>query len=147
MSIVFSSPGGGLNTTTWTPVLSGSSTAGTQTYTQQVGRYATVGNMAFGSFAISISALDGAAAGNGIITGFPLVAANFSSMSFPLYLANMAGITLTATYTQITARISGGASTINLLQSGPVANANAVIPITGFANASSITGSFMILLA
>jgi len=54
----------------WTPTLSGSSTAGTFTYTTQNGSYVRAGNLVVINFAISWSAI-GTAAGNIVVNGLP----------------------------------------------------------------------------
>lgn len=55
---------------TWTPVVEGSTTAGTGTYTQQLGRYTKIGDMLFFDFNIVWSAHTGT--GNTLIKGLPL---------------------------------------------------------------------------
>jgi hypothetical protein len=55
---------------TWTPVVEGSTSAGTGTYTEQLGRYTKIGNMLFFDFIIFWSAHTGT--GNTLITGLPV---------------------------------------------------------------------------
>ena len=59
---------------TWTPVVAGSTSAGTATYAIQNGRYTKVGRQVFIEFFISWSA--GTGTGNMRITGLPFTAAN-----------------------------------------------------------------------
>lgn len=55
----------------WTPVIAGSSTPGTNTYSLQLGRYTVTGNILYFYGKIVMTALDGALAGNILITGLP----------------------------------------------------------------------------
>lgn len=63
---------------TWTPVLAGSSTAGSHTYSVQSGRYTKIGNFVAAHFYIQISSKDGTMAGDIRITGLPFTAVNDS---------------------------------------------------------------------
>ena len=54
----------------WTPTLSGSSTAGTFTYTVQNGSYVRAGNLVVVNFAVTWTAI-GTAAGNIVVNGLP----------------------------------------------------------------------------
>lgn len=61
---------------TWTPFIYGSTTAGTNTYTLQIGRYRRIGGMNFATARISLSAKDAAMAGDVRIGGLPYTVAN-----------------------------------------------------------------------
>lgn len=69
--------------TTFTPVLSGTGTAGTPTYTRQIGYYTQIGNFVWININISWSAAGGAT-GNWQITGLPLTSKNTTGLFWPL---------------------------------------------------------------
>lgn len=71
--------GGVVVTGTWTPVLAGSSTPGTQTYDVQVGRYVRIGNLVMATFNITIDTKDVATAGDMLLTGLPFASANVTN--------------------------------------------------------------------
>ena len=56
---------------TWTPVLYGTTTAGTQTYTWQRGTYTKIGNRVIADFTILIGTKDATTAGQLEISGLP----------------------------------------------------------------------------
>lgn len=62
----------------WTPVIKGLSTSGTQTYTTQVGRFQRKGNLVWAMANIAMSALDGATNGFIVIDGLPFTSKNTS---------------------------------------------------------------------
>jgi hypothetical protein len=64
---------------TWTPVIEGSSTAGTGTYSTQVGRYTKVGNTVVAHLFLDWSAHTGS--GNLRIAGLPFTPANVSALA------------------------------------------------------------------
>lgn len=115
---------------TWTPVIAGSTTAGTQTYTIQEGTYARVGNTVTIWAAVKLATIDAGIAGNVSITGLPFVARTVASASFPVVFCNVGLVALTASYTWLTGRILTGASTINVQQAGS-GQANADVPVSG----------------
>lgn len=87
-------------TGTWTPTLIGDSTAGTQTYNTQVGRYVRIGSLVVARFYVRLFTI-GTAAGNTLIGGLPFTAqnnANDYSASVIAYWAALgtAYVTLTA---------------------------------------------------
>ncbi len=55
--------------TSWTPTVTGSGTAGTTTYTVQVGTYTRIGNIVFANLSVNYSAATGT--GNMVIGGLP----------------------------------------------------------------------------
>jgi len=59
---------------TWTPTIYGSSTAGSPTYSQQIGRYTKIGNKVIAAARIDISAIGGMT-GNVTFGGLPFTAA------------------------------------------------------------------------
>jgi hypothetical protein len=61
---------------TFTPAVTGSSTAGAQTYSIQSGRYTQIGRVVFYEIMIRMTAKDGTTAGNISITGLPFTSAS-----------------------------------------------------------------------
>ena len=86
---------------TWTPVLRGSTTAGTNTYTVQYGRYTRVGRIVYISGRIAISgAVDATMAGTMQIAGLPFTVANQNGADGIVSVGEMSNANLTAS-TQI----------------------------------------------
>lgn len=70
---------------TWTPVIAGSTTAGSHTYVTQTGTWVKHGNLVFITGDVQITAYDGTMAGNLQITGLPEAAEpDTSGVSFGL---------------------------------------------------------------
>jgi hypothetical protein len=76
--------------TSFTPVIEGSSTAGTGTYSVQVGRYMRIGSMVHASLRLTWSAHTGT--GNMVINGLPVAMVNVSGLysSAAIYFNNIA---------------------------------------------------------
>jgi hypothetical protein len=74
----------------WTPVLEGSSVAGINTYTSQVGRYTKINARVFFDARVSLSAKDTAMAGGLRIAGLPYPTANIGNyrVSFTIGILN-----------------------------------------------------------
>jgi hypothetical protein len=124
---------------TWTPVLAGSTTPGTQTYTWQKGTYTKIGNRVFGQCEIIINVKDAATAGSLRITGLPF--ASNSNGGIPQGCCAVgSSLTLTALYYYISGTVENGASYINLRQHGSAALLT--VPDTNFANGTQIVVSF-----
>ena len=117
----------------WTPTVRGSTTAGTQTYTTQVGRYVRIGNSVTAHARVTMSAKDGATAGDVQIAGLPFTARNVSGLTPTCALGSIASLTLTAGYFEFLAFVNTNATTISLNQikdnntnlAVPAANLNA----------------------
>jgi hypothetical protein len=60
-------------TGTWTPVLEGTTVAGTHTYANQGGTYVRIGNLVWATGIVALSAFDPTTSGNMLITGLPFV--------------------------------------------------------------------------
>lgn len=105
----------------WTPVLAGSTIAGTFTYdaTNTGGGYTRIGNRVLINGRIRITAIAVAPTGNLMITGLP-IAATASAFNFPggVSLPEWRGITLTAGETMLGGRILSSVSQIELMESG-----------------------------
>jgi hypothetical protein len=131
---------------TWTPVLAGSTTPGSNTYAATtVGSYSRRGNQVQVFFAIDITTVDAAMAGNLNITGLPFTSESqanqdgfaavslFSGFTMPGY-TQMGGL-IGPTDTKIQLRKSGSASAGGALVKGDIAGATCTI--YGFASYST----------
>lgn len=98
-----------------TLAIAGSSTAGTQTYSQQTAQWVRSGRSVTVSFALTLSALDVATAGNIRITGLPVAC---GSVQAGVALSGGGNINLTAGYTQIIGRVTSGQTYIDLFECG-----------------------------
>ena len=78
---------------TWTPVVVGTSSAGTVSYSQQVGRYTKIGNRVFFQFTVVYSG--GTGTGNLRVTGLPFTNVSGTGLSSTPSMA-IQNITLTA---------------------------------------------------
>jgi hypothetical protein len=90
---------------TFTPTIFGSSTAGTTTYTSQVGRYTKIGNRVFYSISVGWSAQDGS--GNLRVGGLPFTSANVTGSNFQTVAAS--NLTFSG---QLTAEVANNGTTI-----------------------------------
>jgi hypothetical protein len=88
---------GGLSGT-WTPVVTGSLTPGTLTYTT-IARYVRLGPMAFCGFTVVFSAIAVAATGDLQITGMPFTARNLTGYQQSGVLSQWNNLDYTAGYT------------------------------------------------
>lgn len=125
----------------WTPTLTGSSTAGTPTYTAQVGSYERNGRQVTARFRIVTSALGGSPAGNMRIGGLPFAAANVASDQGQCYISQITGVTLSAGYTMIAGVVVENTSVILLSQSGSASTNATLNAATAFAAATLIAGA------
>ena len=102
----------------WTPVLAGQTTAGTQTYSTQTGVYVAIGNLVYVSFLIALTAFDATTAGNVNVTGLPF-AVTSANPTFQ-YIANcyFAGVANTAGYTQFVGTLGAGNTRCSLVEIG-----------------------------
>lgn len=106
---------------TWTPVLEGSGTAGSFTYTVQAGTYTRVGDVVFFRLRVQISAITVAPTGNLQISGLPLTSVTIgggAGVSGGGACTIWQGITLPANYTQLMARVVSGMTVVNLTRGG-----------------------------
>lgn len=100
----------------FTPILLGSTIAGTFTYTTQNGNYMQIGGTVFVTAHISISAIAVAPTGNLQIGGLPFTAATPDPGT--LNLSDYTGFTLGAGYSQLGARVTAGTTKALLIKSG-----------------------------
>lgn len=126
---------------TWTPVLVGATTAGTQTYSVQDGTYRVIGDLCHVTFRISLSAFDAATAGAVRISGLPFTARTIASGDEDaLGVSAWGGITLGAGYTHLSLRIFSGLTIVSIIENGS-GLARAVLLAAAFSNATEIMGS------
>ena len=97
-------------TGTWTPVFAGSGTAGSFTYTAQVGHYTKIANVVIAQFRVTISAISVAAAGYLYIQGLPENAYEYPGITIGYATGFTAGDTPTGGY------MSSGSSNMELMR-------------------------------
>lgn len=113
---------------TWTPVIEGTTTAGTATYVTQNGRYTKIGNRVFVSFFVNYNSHTGT--GNMKVTGLPFAAVNLSLFASGSFGA-ISGLTLPAGHIPI-AYVDSNAATMTLasLPTGGTSTASLAIDAT-----------------
>lgn len=121
---------------TWTPVISGSTVAGSGTYTQQSGFYIQIGNIIFLSGRVIWTAHTGT--GNLLLTGIPFSSRNVANYRSDL-LAILSNLLLPAAAVEINAEVGQNTTTVileatrNNNTNAPVAmDASGTVDITGF---------------
>lgn len=106
-------------TSTWTPVIAGSVTPGTQTYDMQIGRYTQKGNMVHAWFGILLSAFDAATNGNMTVIGLPLPAANTGiQYSGSIGQYSLIDLDVVGGYRQLILTLPGNTAAINIQETG-----------------------------
>lgn len=121
----------------WTPVLAGSSTAGTQTYTLQAAVYTKIGRFVAFQGNIVLSAKDAATAGNLRITGLPF--ANNGNVAAVVNIGYTAGLDLDIAggYYKAIGNIASSAQIIELYEVGDN-NSGALLTAADFGAATNI---------
>ena len=102
---------------TWTPTIRGSSTAGAQTYSVQVGVGTQIADVFFYSVTIVMTAKDGTTAGVVQIAGFPLTSRNTANLT-PAAGVAAAKFDLDAGYTQVYGQMNSNDTTMNIGEIG-----------------------------
>lgn len=126
---------------TWTPAIAGSTTAGTQTYTYQYGTYTKIGNTVVAEFLLYMTALDGATAGNVILTGLPF--ANGSGVVKKTATHVGYGlITLSSGYTSLYISVNNGDTLGYFIQNGS-ASAETTLPVSGLSSSTTVSGTLV----
>lgn len=118
---------------TFTPVFQGSTTAGANTYSSQVGRFKVIGNMCFFQINLAMSSKDGAMAGNVQIGNLPFFVGP-SAMASATVGAKSA---ITVTFTSLATISNPGTNNIRLGQYG-ASNDYADLAVSALANTSAI---------
>lgn len=110
---------------TWTPTVEGSTSAGTGTYSGQLGRYTKIGNIVHFSAWINVSGHTGT--GDMRITGLPFTAANLPAIRAAVPAGYFANLTVPAnsvptgyvvnntSYVQMGSMATAGSGTANLV--------------------------------
>jgi hypothetical protein len=133
---------------TWTPTLGGSGTLGSQTYTNQTGRYVRRGRKVAFWARVTISAKDGAAAGNIIVGGLPHTAAAITSpesLNAVCAIFANASVTLDVGYTQYAGLVLANSTNILVAEMGSgVAGQGIPIANLGASSAIQATGEYYI---
>jgi hypothetical protein len=102
----------------WTPVIAGSTTAGTQTYTSQLGYYIVDRGVCEVWGNIGLSAKDAATAGNLSIQGLPVPAANLLTIPVTLGYVRNLNINAGGGFTNVQGVIANSGSQIDLYEAG-----------------------------
>jgi hypothetical protein len=121
----------------WTPVISGDSTAGTQTYSNQNGRVTKIGNMYFAEFRVTMTAKDAATAGNIFISGFP---GTPTATGGGGSIASYSNVDLAVGYSQLSLHNSGG---VMYLKQGGDNITSSFVAAAAIAATTEIIGTFM----
>lgn len=120
---------------TWTPAYAGTGTAGTFTYSVQVGFYTVIDRLVFVQFHVAISAISVAPTTSMTITGLPLTPASDTNSHHGVTFATISNFNYSASALQLTGRIPPGDARIFLFESFDNAvTANA--PAANFTNAA-----------
>lgn len=122
----------------WTPTLLGDGTAGTPTYTVQVGAYEQVGRRVTATFNVAISATTGMV-GNLLIGGLPLASANTANDFGVVVFGQYLGITLDAGFTQLGGIVSANSATAKVVESGSTKTPTA-LPLANVAATTQLVG-------
>ena len=117
--------------------LAGSTTVGTQNYSQNTMTWRTVGDVCFFNVHIVLTNKDPATAGNIRLTGLPFPARLASAQTTSVTVSYLSDITLTAGYTQLAGIIQPGNNFVELVQGGSGQPA-AFLPAAAIANATQI---------
>lgn len=127
---------------TWTPVVAGATTPGTQTYTKQWGWYHRNGDMVTVSGAVTMSAKDVATAGSIRITGLPISCATITNGVFPGSVQGWAGFTFPAGFTTLQVYTVSGQSYVGLTRSGSAKTSSVAVDASEVSlNTTTITFS------
>lgn len=127
-----------LASVSWTPVIKGSTAAGTGTYTGQVGKYTRIGNIVWLSFALTWTAHTGT--GNMRMASLPVTPDNTAGLR-PVGSVQSASITYPAGITYIYPVIAGDASSTDIFIQGSGDNVGATDILMD--TAGSIVGSIV----
>jgi hypothetical protein len=102
----------------FTPVIQGETTAGTNTYSVQFGRYRVDGQMVTAWFQVILSGNSVAMAGNLQVGGLPFTGYSSLTISGTGSLSRYNKVTLDAGYNQLGLTLQPGASAARVLESG-----------------------------
>ncbi len=123
----------------WTPVVAGASVAGSQTYSNQTGRYTRIGSLVFAQCRVSLSLFDGATSGNIQVRGLPYTCVAGSGNEVSGSVGFLNNLNLNAGYTQLLCSINDGNDYFDLWQAGDNVGASQI----NAGNFNSSTGVFL----
>jgi len=124
----------------WTPILQGTGTPGTFTYTVQMGRYVLIGKLCSITFAIHISVVSVAPTGNLTVRTLPFTSVTLTSYNVAIPLS-MENVNVLATTVQLTGRISSNVTFIDFVESGDNI-AGSLLPASAISAGTTVVGSF-----
>lgn len=111
----------------WTPVIKGLTTAGTNTYDIQVARYIKIGNFIWSSCRVRMTAKDAAMAGTIVIDGLPYTVSNVTNGQGAIAVSSFNNVNLSAGKTQLGGQTLVNTTQVALIEVGDnVAGANVV---------------------
>lgn len=116
---------------TWTPVLKGNATAGTQTYSVQDGTWERIGNVVHIRGSVYLSGLDGATSGTILIDGLPFLSAKSINPS----VGSWGGCTTTG---PVTMRGTAGQTFLNMLQCSLTGAGPAALAVANISSSFSV---------
>lgn len=122
----------------WTPILEGSTAAGTVTYTTQSGWFENNGYSVVARFHIVTSAISGAT-GSMLIDGIPFTNSSTTGDVASCSISRQTGVTLDTGYTILSAIIAANGAKIQLVSNGS-GKTFATTPVTDFASAIELVG-------
>lgn len=126
-------------TGTFLPILSGSGTAGTFTYTTQTAFTMQIGPWMIMTFNIQWSAVSGSPTGN-VQISLPLSAATLTSGNWGGVVMSHTGVTYTsANFTYVALRALSGATQVNIIQNGS-AQTSTILPISALGTSGVLQG-------
>ena len=128
----------------WTPVVAGSSVAGSQTYLSQVGRWIKDGDLVTFWANVQTLTIGGTIAGNVTITGLPFTSSNISNFNQGVNAIG-GNITLSGGATSLAAFIAPNSAVISVDQQGS-GIALTALPVSGLGTTSFfiISGSYRV---
>lgn len=134
------------NVQTWTPAFAGSTTPGVQTYSAQKGYYIQEGNKVTIWGLMTMTAKDGATAGNLRITGLPInPGSSYTGMAYPISISEMDNLTLTAGKLGMVLQATSGNSYLAFLDVISAGNASNT-PVANLAATTTIvfSGTYLV---
>lgn len=130
----------GSSSVSWTPTVAGSTTPGAQTYSSQIGLTVEAGPLRIAMFSITMTAKDGATAGNVTIAGLPQAAS--ASLIQAGWLSSWGGVTVSAGVTQLGVQMAPSLDVASIMQSGSTLAA-APLTAAGLSATSSFVGGVL----
>jgi hypothetical protein len=130
-------------TLAWTPSIAGSITPGTATYVANSdnGTYQVNGDTIQVYFNISLATFSGSPSGDALIKGLPYASDSTITNSNAGCSINYIGnISFDTNYTQLSAQVVPGTTTIHLIETNPVAGGSQVLPVGKLGTTGGVVG-------